>query len=385
MAAGRASAGASSNQSGGPNGPPSPIISHRAKWDARNPHGVNAMTDNVIQRNWQELIRPDKLQVATGSNPRREATVVAEPLERGFGLTLGNALRRILLSSLQGAAVQSVHIDGVLHEFSSISGVREDVTDIVLNIKDIAIKMQGEGPKRMVVKKQGPGQVTAGDIQTVGDIVILNPDLVLCTLDEGAEIRMEFTVSTGKGYVPAERNRPEDAPIGLIPVDSLFSPVRKVSYKVENTREGQILDYDKLTMQIETNGAVSPEDALAYAARILQDQLNVFVNFEEPKKEIGAAESIPDLAFNPAFLKKVDELELSVRSANCLKNDNIVYIGDLVQKTEAEMLRTPNFGRKSLNEIKEVLAQMGLHLGMEVPGWPPDNIDELAKRFEDHY
>jgi DNA-directed RNA polymerase subunit alpha len=340
--------------------------------------------DVTIQKNWQELIRPNKLQVTGGADPKRVATVVAEPLERGFGLTLGNALRRILLSSLQGASVQSVHIDGVLHEFSSIPGVREDVTDIVLNIKDIAIKMQGEGPKRMVVKKSGPAVVTAGDIQTVGDVVILNPDLVLCHLDEGAEIRMEFTVNTGKGYVPAERNRPEDAPIGLIPVDSLYSPVKKVSYKVENTREGQILDYDKLTMQIETNGAVSPDDALAYAARILQDQLNVFVNFEEPRKEV-AMEAIPDLAFNPAFLKKVDELELSVRSANCLKNDNIVYIGDLVQKTEAEMLRTPNFGRKSLNEIKEVLAQMGLHLGMEVPGWPPENIEDLAKRFEDHY
>jgi DNA-directed RNA polymerase subunit alpha len=244
--------------------------------------------------------------------------------------------------------------------------------------------MQGEGPKHMVVKKQGPGAVTAGDIQTVGDVVVLNPDLVICTLDEGAEIRMEFTVNTGKGYVPAERNRPEDAPIGLIPVDSLYSPVRKVSYKVENTREGQILDYDKLTMTIETNGAVSPEDSVAYAARILQDQLNVFVNFEEPRKE-AVAEAMAEIPFNPAFLKKVDELELSVRSANCLKNDNIVYIGDLVQKTEAEMLRTPNFGRKSLNEIKEVLAQMGLHLGMEVPGWPPENIEELAKRFEDHY
>jgi DNA-directed RNA polymerase subunit alpha len=346
---------------------------------------VNTMGVDVIQRNWQELIRPNKLQVTPGFDPKRTATVIAEPLERGFGVTLGNALRRILLSSLQGAAVESVHIDGVLHEFSSIPGVREDVTDIILNIKDIAIKMQGEGPKRMVVKKSGPGTVTAGDIQTVGDIVVLNPDLVLCTLDEGAEIRMEFTVNTGKGYVPAERNRPEDAPIGLIPVDSLFSPVRKVSYRVENTREGQILDYDKLTLTIDTNGAVTPDDALAYAARILQDQLNVFVNFEEPRKETGAAEAIPDLAFNPAFLKKVDELELSVRSANCLKNDNIVYIGDLVQKTEAEMLRTPNFGRKSLNEIKEVLAQMGLHLGMEVPGWPPENIDELAKRFEDHY
>src|ERR1700733_8912252 len=326
----------------------------------------------TIQKNWQELIRPNKLQVTPGTDGTRFATLVAEPLERGFGQTLGNALRRILLSSLQGAAVQSVHIDGVLHEFSSIAGVREDVTDIVLNIKDISIK------------KQGPGVVTAGDIQTVGDITVLNPDLQICTLDEGAEIRMEFTVSSGKGYVAAERNRPEDAPIGLIPVDSLYSPVRKVSYKVENTREGQILDYDKLTMTIETNGAISPEDSVAYAARILQDQLNVFVNFEEPRKEV-AQEIIPDLAFNPAFLKKVDELELSVRSANCLKNDNIVYIGDLVQKSEAEMLRTPNFGRKSLNEIKEVLAQMGLHLGMEVPGWPPENIDELAKRFEDHY
>src|SRR6185312_13432303 len=331
--------------------------SHGAEWGAKQTAPLNTMGANVIQKNWQELIKPNKLQVSLGSNPKRMATLVAEPLERGFGVTLGNALRRILLSSLQGAAVQSVHIDGVLHEFSSIAGVREDVTDIVLNIKDIAIKMQGDGPKRMVVKKQGPGTVVAGDIQTVGDIVVLNPDLTLCTLDEGAEIRMEFTVATGKGYVPAERNRPEDAPIGLIPIDSLYSPVRKVSYKVENTREGQILDYDKLTLTIETNGALTPEDSLAYAARILQDQLNVFVNFEEPKRET-AHEAIPDLAFNPAFLKKVDELELSVRSANCLKNDNIVYIGDLVQKTEAEMLRTPNFGRKSLNEIKEVLVQM---------------------------
>ena len=338
----------------------------------------------TIQKNWQELIKPNKLEIALGDDPKRIATIVAEPLERGFGLTLGNALRRILLSSLQGAAITSVHIDGVLHEFSSIPGVREDVTDIVLNIKDIAIKMQGDGPKRMTLKKQGPGQVTAGDISTPGDIQVLNPNLVICTLDDGAEIRMEFTVATGKGYVPAERNRAEDAPIGLIPVDSLYSPVKKVSYRIENTREGQVLDYDKLTMTLETNGAISPEDSVAYAARILQDQLNVFVNFEEPRRE-EAQTSIPELAFNPALLKKVDELELSVRSANCLKNDNIVYIGDLIQKTEAEMLRTPNFGRKSLNEIKEVLAQMGLHLGMEVTGWPPDNIEELAKSFEEHY
>ncbi len=338
----------------------------------------------VVQKNWQELIRPNKLDVAQGDDPKRVATMVAEPLERGFGTTLGNALRRVLLSSLQGAAVTSVHIDGVLHEFSSIPGVREDVTDIILNIKTIAIRMQGESAKRMTLRKTGPGAVTAGDIGTVGDVQILNSDLVLCTLDEGAEIRMEFTVATGKGYVPAERNRPEDAPIGLIPVDSLYSPVKKVSYRVENTREGQILDYDKLTMTVETNGALSPEDALAYAARIIQDQLSVFVNFEEPRKE-EAATAAPQLPFNPALLKKVDELELSVRSANCLKNDNIVYIGDLIQKSEAEMLRTPNFGRKSLNEIKEVLAGMGLHLGMEVPGWPPENIEDLAKRFEEHY
>jgi DNA-directed RNA polymerase subunit alpha len=339
----------------------------------------------VITRNWQDLIKPNKLEIKHGADRRRVATVVAEPLERGFGLTLGNALRRVLLSSLQGAAVTSVHIDGVLHEFSSITGVREDVTDIVLNIKEIAIRMEGDTPKRLSLRKSGPAVVTAGDIQTVGDIEILNPEHVLCHLDEGADIRMELTVAPGKGYVAAERNRPEDAPIGLIPVDSLYSPVKKVSYRVENTREGQVLDYDKLTLSLETDGSMSPDDAVAYAARILQDQLSIFIGFEEPRKEEAEAAAPPDLAFNPALLKKVDELELSVRSANCLKNDNIVYIGDLIQKTEAEMLRTPNFGRKSLNEIKEVLASMGLHLGMEVPNWPPENIDELAKRFEDQY
>ena len=336
----------------------------------------------MIQKNWQELIKPNKVEFT--SSGRTKVNLVAEPLERGFGLTLGNALRRVLLSSLRGAAVTAVQIDGVLHEFSSIPGVREDVTDIVLNIKEIAIKMDGDDAKRMVVRKQGPGSVTAGDIQTVGDIEILNPDHVICTLDEGAEIRMEFTVNNGKGYVPADRNRAEDAPIGLIPVDSLYSPVKKVSYKVENTREGQVLDYDKLTMTIETDGSVTGEDAVAFAARILQDQLSVFVNFDEPQKE-AEEESVTELAFNPALLKKVDELELSVQSANCLKNVNIVYIGDLIQKTEAEMLRTPNFGRKSLNEIKEVLASMGLHLGMEVPAWPPENIEDLAKRYEDQY
>jgi len=338
----------------------------------------------MIQKNWQELIRPNKLVVQPSTDPKRVATVVAEPLERGLGVTLGNALRRILLSSLQGGAVSSVQIDGVLHEFSSITGVREDVTDIILNIKELATRVEGDGPKRVVLRKSGRGVVKAGDITTIAGVTVLNPDHIICTLDEGAEIRMELTVNNGKGYVPADRNRPADAPIGLIPVDSLYSPVRKVNYRVEATREGQILDYDKLTMTIVTNGAVSPEDSLAYAARILQDQLGVFVNFEEPKKE-QTLDAVPELPFNPALLKKVDELELSVRSANCLKNDNIVYIGDLIQKSEAEMLRTPNFGRKSLNEIKEVLAQMGLHLGMDVTNWPPENIDDLAKRYEDQY
>ncbi|UJQ95265.1 DNA-directed RNA polymerase subunit alpha [Mariluticola halotolerans] len=337
----------------------------------------------MIQKNWQELIKPTKLDIVSGNNAH-VASVTAEPLERGYGLTLGNALRRVLLSSLQGAAVTAIQIDGVLHEFSSVAGVREDITDLVLNVKEIALRMNDEGPKRLTLSKQGPGAVTAGDIKTSGDIEVLNPELVLCHLDDGAEINIEFTVNTGKGYVAADRNRPEDAPIGYIPVDALFSPVRRVSYKVDATREGQVLDYDKLTLQVETNGAIPPEDAVAYAARILQDQLTVFVNFEEPTKE-KTQDTVPELAFNPALLKKVDELELSVRSANCLKNDNIVYIGDLIQKSEAEMLRTPNFGRKSLNEIKEVLAQMGLHLGMDVANWPPENIDDLAKRYEDHY
>ena len=339
---------------------------------------------NVLQKNWQDLIKPGKLQVTPGRDRKRVATLVAEPLERGFGMTLGNALRRVLLSSLQGGAIKTVQITGVLHEFSSIPGVREDVTNIILNVKEIALRLHSEGMKRMVLKKDGPGPVRAGDIETGSEIEVLNPDHIICNLDQGASIRMEFTADMGKGYVAADRNRPDDAPIGLIPIDSLYSPVKKVSYKVENTREGQILDYDKLTMTVETDGSVTAEDAVALAARILQDQLAVFINFEEPKKAVEEARH-PELAFNAALLKKVDELELSVRSANCLKNDNIVYIGDLIQKTEAEMLRTPNFGRKSLNEIKEVLATMGLHLGMEVTNWPPDNIEELAKRFEDQY
>ena len=346
---------------------------------------------SVNNKNWQELKKPNTLEIKAGNDPKRRATFVAEPLERGFGLTLGNALRRVLLSSLQGAAITSIKIENVLHEFSSLAGVREDVTDIVLNVKQIALKMQGEGPKRLQLSATGPAEVTAGDIAVTGDIEVMNKDLVICHLDEGATLNMELTADTGKGYVPAVSNRPVDAPIGLIPIDSLYSPVRQVSYKVDNARIGQELDFDKLNLTVETDGTVTPEDAVAYAARILQDQLALFVHFEDiapagSSPMIGIAAAPSDEGdtnqLNRYLLKKVDELELSVRSANCLKNDNIIYIGDLVQKTEAEMLRTPNFGRKSLNEIKEVLSSMGLRLGMDIPGWPPENIEEMAKKLE---
>src|SRR6476469_6182775 len=348
----------------------------------------------VNAKNWQELKKPNALERKSGTDVRRKAIFVAEPLERGFGMTLGNSLRRVLLSSLQGAAITSIKIEGVLHEFSSLAGVREDVTDIVLNIKQVALKFEGEGPKRLHLTATGPGAVTAGQIQATGDIEITNPDLVSCHLDQGATLNMELTADVGKGYVAAANNRPLDAPIGLIPVDALYSPVRQVAYKVENTRVGQELDYDKLTLTVETDGTVRPEDALGYAARILQDQLALFVGFEaaggsNASPMIGMAAPAPlsgieadTNQLNRYLLKKVDELELSVRSANCLKNDNIIYIGDLVQKTEAEMLRTPNFGRKSLNEIKEVLSSMGLRLGMDIPGWPPENIEEMAKKLE---
>ncbi len=337
-----------------------------------------------VHKNWQSLIKPKKLEIQSGPDPKRKATVVAEPLERGYGLTLGNALRRILLSSLQGAAITSVHIDGVLHEFSAIPGVREDVTDMVLNIKLVALRMHGDEPKRMRLHAKGPGEVTAGMIETGATIEIMNPDLVLCALDKGASLTLEFTVEIGKGYVPASANRLEDAPIGLIPVDAMFSPVLQVSYKVENTRVGQVTDYDKLSMEVETNGSMTPEDAVAYAARILQDQVQLFINFDEPN-QVSEKDEVVELPFNKNLLRKVDELELSVRSGNCLKGDNIVYIGDLVQKTDGDMMKTPNFGRKSLNEIKEVLATMGLALGMEIPNWPPENIEELVKRLDEPY
>lgn len=338
----------------------------------------------MIQKNWQELIKPSTVTVNPAKDNDRKATIVVEPLERGFATTLGNALRRILLSSLQGGAVTSIKIDGVLHEFSSIAGVREDVTDIVLNIKSLALKVESEGNKRMYLRAEGPGEVFASAIETDGTVEIMNPDALICTLDEGTKLNMELTVGTGKGYVTAAQNAGEESVIGVIPVDSMFSPVRNVAYHTENARVGQITNYDRLVMEVETNGVVRPEDAVAYAARILQEQLKPFINFDEPEEE-EKEDVVEELPFNRNLLRRVEELELSVRSANCLKNDNIVYIGDLVQKTEAEMLRTPNFGRKSLNEIKEVLAQMGIHLGMEVEGWPPENIETLARSLDDNF
>ena len=332
-------------------------------------------------KNWKSMIKPGKIDVNL-SEDKSYAKIVAEPLEKGYGLTLGNSLRRILLSSIRGTAVTAIQIDGVLHEFTSIKGVREDVTDIVLNVKSLALKSNSEGTKKLILDAKGPGVIKASNITPINEIEILNPDLVICNLDENTNFHMEMIVGNGKGYVSADLNKPEEPPLGLIPIDSLFSPVKKVSYSVSTAREGKALDYDKLTMEVETNGSISAEDALAYSARIFQDQLAMFVNFDEPQ-EVAISESPKEPEFNRNLLRKVDELELSVRSMNCLKNDNIIYIGDLVQKSEGEMLRTPNFGRKSLNEIKEILNGMSLYLGMEIPNWPPENIAELSKKLEE--
>jgi len=338
-------------------------------------------TENVNVKNWKSLLKPAKLDLQL-SDDKSYAKIIAEPLEKGYGLTLGNSLRRILLSSIRGAAVTAIQIDGVLHEFTSIKGVREDVTDIVLNVKSLALKGNFEGSKKLILDAKGPGEIKASDITSIADLEILNPDLVICNLDENTTFHMEMTVGNGKGYVPALMNKPEEPPLGLIPIDSLFSPVKKVSYSISTAREGKALDYDKLTMEIQTNGSISAEDAVAYSAKIFQDQLSMFINFDEPQ-EVTIREKPAEPEFNKNLLRKVDELELSVRSMNCLKNDNIIYIGDLVQKSEGEMLRTPNFGRKSLNEIKEVLNGMSLYLGMEIPNWPPDNIAELSKKLEE--
>lgn len=335
----------------------------------------------MIQKNWKELIKPESVKVVERNDNRTKSIVEIEPLERGFGLTLGNALRRVLLSSLQGGAITAIKIDGIVHEFSTAAGVREDVTDMILNIKGINVKVESEGQKTMSLNAQGPCEVTAGMIKPNGDVEILNPGHIICHLDKGSELNMEFFVNTGKGYLPASAQAKEELPLGTLPIDSLFSPIKKVSYKVEDARVGQITDYDKLVMDVETDGSIESADAIALAARILQDQLSVLVNFEDPEEE--TVESVEEsLPFSKHLLRRVSELELSVRSVNCLQNDNIIYIGDLVKKTEGDMLRTPNFGRKSLNEIKEILGDLGLHLGMDVESWPPENIDELIGKLD---
>ena len=339
----------------------------------------------MINKNWKGLIKPKKIEFSKQKDSFNSAQLVAEPLESGYGQTLGNMLRRVLLSSIRGAAVTSIKIEGVTHEFSSIPGIIEDVTEIILNIKQLAIKLNDVESSKIYIKADGPKEIKAGDIECGAHVEVLNKDLHICTLDSKAKINMTLNVDEGKGYVPAvKHSNGEDAPLGTIFIDSFFSPVRKVSFKVENSRVGQVTDYDKLIMQIETNGSVIPEDSVAYAARIIDEQLKMFINFEDPVEEVVTpTKEEPQLNVN--LLRKVEELELSVRSANCLKNDEIIYIGDLVQKTESEMLRTPNFGRKSLNEIKEILATMTLELGMKIEGWPPENIEDIRKKLDDPY
>jgi DNA-directed RNA polymerase subunit alpha len=343
----------------------------------------------VIQKQWQDLIKPYKLLLDSSVDSETDVThkigvFVADPLERGFGITLGNALRRVLLSSLKGAAVTSIRIDGVLHEFSTIPGVVEDVTDIILNIKSMPLKLTADSPRKMKISVIGPCKVVAGMFDLGSELTVLNPEHYICTVGEGATLSMEMSVSVGRGYVPGPQNRVEGAPVGTLFIDSIFNPVKKVSYRIENTRVGQDTDYDKLIIDVETDGSINPEDAIAMSAKILQDQLQKFINFEEETDE--DEDSIEQqLPFNSNLLRKVEDLELSVRSMNCLKGDNIVYIGDLVQKTENEMLRTPNFGRKSLNEIKEVLSQMGLYLGMQINGWPLENMEEASRHVHDKF
>jgi DNA-directed RNA polymerase subunit alpha len=328
-----------------------------------------------MYRNWETLIKPKAMEIEAETLTPTYGRFHVEPLERGFGITIGNSLRRILLSSLQGAAICAVRMKGVLHEFSTIYGVREDVTDIILNTKELLVKLHSDGPEIIQLKANKPGVVRARDIQTGSNVEILNPDHVMANLSEDGDLDMEMVVKRGRGYVPAERNREEGQPIGTVPIDALFSPIHKVNYSVTHSRVGQITDYDRLTMEIWTNGNVAPADALGYAAKILKEQLSVFINFDEEDAVPQAPEVQEPSKLNDNLFKSVDELELSVRSANCLKNADIRHIGDLVQKSEGEMLKTKNFGRKSLNEIKEILSEMGLSLGMKLENWPPPEME----------
>ena len=332
-----------------------------------------------VAKNWRDPIRPRKLEVDQDSLTPNYGKFACEPLERGFGTTVGNSIRRVLLSSLQGAAITAVKIEGAVHEFTSLPEVAEDVTDIVLNLKEVIIRSHDGKPHTVRLDKDGEGKVTGKDIQCPEGIEILNPDHHIMTCSKGAKVRIELDVGIGRGYVPAERNKQLNMPVGVVPIDSLFSPIRKVNFSVTNARVGQQTDYDRLTIEIWTNGTVKPEDAIAYAAKILKDQLTIFINFQEgaePAPEAAVSEEQQKL--NENLWKSVDDLELSVRSANCLQNANIRYIGELVQKTESDMLKTKNFGRKSLKEIKEILAGMGLSLGMKLEGWPGDGPPKKA-------
>ncbi len=332
---------------------------------------ATASNPAVFAKNWRDLIKPKTLEIEKETLGQTYGKFTCEPLERGFGTTLGNSLRRVLLSSLQGAAITAVKLDGALHEFQTLPDVVEDVTDIVLNLKEVLLKMEDTKPKVIRLDKEGEGKVTAGDISVVDGIRVLNSEHHIATLARGGKLHMELLVQMGRGYVPAERNKTPTMSVGTIPIDSLFAPVKKVNYTVTHARVGQQTDYDKLNIEVWTNGTVTPDDAVAYAAKILKDQLSIFINFEETEEPVEETVSEEAAKMNENLDKSVDELELSVRSANCLQNANIRYIGELVQKTEAEMLKTKNFGRKSLKEIKEILAEMGLTLGMKLEGWVP--------------
>lgn len=336
-------------------------------------------SNELMYINWRELIKPRGVEITEGTPSY--AKFVCQPLERGFGITIGNALRRILLSSLHGAAIVSVKIDGVMHEFTAVPGVFEDVSEIVLNLKEVRMRMPDAGPRALRIEASGEGQVTAGDITSEGGVEILNPDQLIATLSKDATLEMSMTATVGKGYVPAELNKGENDPIGTIPIDAVFSPIRRVNYVVGNARVGQRTDYDKLTLEVWTDGSIVPEDAVAFAAKILKEQMTIFINFDEeaePEPDLEGAEE-EEKPLNENLYRSVDELELSVRSANCLKNANIQHIGELVQRTETEMLKTKNFGRKSLNEIKEVLAEMGLALGMKVEGFVPPEKEPVEE------
>jgi len=334
-------------------------------------------------KNWRELIKPKRIEINQGSYTNSYGKFVCEPLERGFGITLGNSLRRVLLASLQGAAIVSVKFGEVLHEFSTITGVLEDVTDIILNLKEIKLRAIDEEETVIFLHKEGEGTVTAGDIEPNDLVEVLNPDQHIATLNKEAKLNMEMAVRTGKGYVPAENSKPANISIGVIPMDAVFSPIQKVNYVVTNARVGQVTDYDKLTLEVWTDGSVLPEDAVAFAAKILKEQMNPFINFEEEPEPVEEEEDEENEKLNENLFRPVSDLELSVRSANCLQNAKITLIGELVQKSDAEMLKTKNFGRKSLNEIKAILEEMGLSLGMKLDNFPAPTVPDEEEEVEE--